>query len=83
MFFKQEFEQWLAANSQHFTGYSQYQIAELALACGFRMSDIGANLNNWLDKSKRKLRLWESSFFEHWVSIQMYEHGHAWEESNG
>ena len=37
-------------------------------------------VQEWLTVSQRKLRLWESPLFEHWLSLSMYNQGHTWDE---
>lgn len=75
---REEFQTWLKEHSSHFKGYQGWEVAHLALACGFTMADIAPHVIDWVVISRRKLKLWDSPLFEQWVSLRGYQNGKDW-----
>jgi hypothetical protein len=70
-----EFKEWLEKNRKHLLKYNAWEVANLALACGFHMKDIGPDTSEWITSSYRKLKLWESPFYERWLDHALREKG--------
>lgn len=75
-----EFQHWLERHRRKFLKYEAWEVARLALACGFSMADIAPDLSLWVTASHRRLALWENPFCKHWLELWAYEKGHGWDE---
>lgn len=76
---KEEFDDWLYRNQEHLRTYQAWEVARLALACGFQMQDIAPDVSTWVTVSHRKLMLWSNPLMEQWVELWRYERGKAWD----
>lgn len=72
---RHNFSSWLEENRAHFADYQPWEVAQVALSCGFKMYEVGPTVSEWVTKSQRRLRLWQSPFFEKWVRAWTYQNG--------
>lgn len=69
------FRQWLKKNDNRLRGYSPDEIAELALACGFTLTEICPDVIEHLSFLRRLQYLWESPLLPQWLELRNYETG--------
>jgi hypothetical protein len=72
---REVFEEWLKTHHDHLKDYEAWEVAQLANACGFSMADISPQVSSWIAASRRRLRLWESPFFEKWMRATCAQQG--------
>lgn len=77
---KQDFQAWMKEHKPYLKPYTAYEIARLAISCGFALHDVTPDVSDWIAHSRRLLTFWESSFREQWVSLRMCDNGFEWED---
>lgn len=74
-FTQEEYKAWLKTHHDHLKDYNAFEVANLALACGFSMANLAPDTSEWITASERKLRLWTSPFQYKWLRAHYAQNG--------
>lgn len=67
------FKEWHRDNLVTLRKYSPDELAAMAVLAGFDIKDVVTPISEWVMRSKRKLDLFNSPFYQHWVELSGYQ----------